>query len=125
GSLSVSVVVPVEVGRDVDACRDRVRPQIALYVGGMGARGRNFYFDLACRYGFEADAVKVQDLFLAGRAADAAAAVPDGLVDAVSLVGDRDRIAERIAVWDACGVDRLVCGTRDPEALRVLADAAS
>jgi F420-dependent oxidoreductase-like protein len=82
----------------------RVRDHLALYVGGMGAKGKNFYNDLACRYGFAADAEKVQDHFLAGRRAEAAAALPDELVRGVSLVGPRARVAERVAAFAASGV---------------------
>ena len=66
-------MVPVVVGRDVDACRAHVKPRLALYVGGMGARGRNFYFDLACRYGYEGAAARIQELYLAGRRPEAEA----------------------------------------------------
>ena len=75
---------------DVQACRDFLKPMLALYVGGMGARGQNFYNRLAQRYGFEAEAVEIQDHYLAGRKGEAAAAVPDALVDEIALVGDRD-----------------------------------
>jgi F420-dependent oxidoreductase-like protein len=120
--FDVAPMVPVALGPDVDACRARVKPRLALYVGGMGARGRNFYFDLACRYGYEAAAVRVQDLYLEGRRAEAAAAVPDSLVDEVALCGPRERIRERLAAWREAGVTTLVCGTTDREAIRTLAE---
>src|SRR4051794_7358938 len=84
-----------------------VRNHLALHIGGMGARGKNFYNDLACRYGFEADARTVQDLFLSGRKAEAAAALPDDLVRGVSLVGSRARVAERVAAFAEAGVTTL------------------
>jgi F420-dependent oxidoreductase-like protein len=84
-----------------------VRDHLALYVGGMGARGRNFYNDLACRYGFEAEARRVQDLFLTGRKAEAAAALPEELVRGVSLVGSRARVADRLAAFAGAGVTTL------------------
>ena len=87
---------PLVAGPDLAACRDEVRPHLALYVGGMGPRGRNFYFNLACRYGFEGAATTIQDLYLDGRRDEAAAAVPDDLVDAVALVGPWERIAEQL-----------------------------
>ena len=87
--FDVAPMAPVVVGRDVDACRAQVKPRLALYVGGMGARGRNFYFDLACRYGYEAAAARIQELYLAGRRPEAEAAVPDALVDEVALCGPR------------------------------------
>jgi hypothetical protein len=115
-------MAPVVVGADVDACRARVKPRLALYVGGMGARGRNFYFDLACRYGYEEAAVRIQDLYLAGRRPEAEAAVPDALVDEVALCGPRERIRERLAIWREAGVTTLVCAASEPEAMRVMAE---
>src|SRR5712691_10092020 len=85
--FDVAAMVPVFVGDDVQACRDLVKPFLALYVGGMGARGRNFYNELVRRYGYDEDATRIQDLYLEGRKGEAAAAVPDSLVDEVALVG--------------------------------------
>jgi F420-dependent oxidoreductase-like protein len=82
----------------------RVRAQLALYVGGMGARGRNFYNDVAVRYGFADAAATVQDLYLGGRKDEAAAALPDELVRGISLVGSRGAVAERVAAFRAAGV---------------------
>ena len=121
-SFDVAPSASVVVGRDAEACRDHVKPKLALYVGGMGARGRNFYFDLACRYGYEAAARRVQDLYLAGRKDEAAAAVPDALVDEVALCGPRERIRDRLAAWREVGVTTLICATRQPEALRTMAE---
>jgi F420-dependent oxidoreductase-like protein len=120
--FDVAPMAPVVVGPDVDACRARVKPRIALYVGGMGARGRNFYFDLACRYGYEEPAVRIQDLYLAGRRPEAEAAVPAALVDEVALCGPRERIRERLAAWRDAGVTTLVCAASQPEAIRVMAE---
>ena len=112
-TFDVMPMVAVVVGDDVDACRASVKARLALYVGGMGARGRNFYNDIACRYGYEDAAKKVQDLYLAGRKAEAEAAVPDGLVDEVALCGPRERIRELAAEWRASGVTTLmVAGDR-------------
>jgi alkanesulfonate monooxygenase SsuD/methylene tetrahydromethanopterin reductase-like flavin-dependent oxidoreductase (luciferase family) len=83
---------------------DRVREQLALYIGGMGACGRNFYADLVGRYGFEAEARHVRDLYLTGQTAEAVAALPDQLVRGVSLVGPRSRVAERVAAFAEAGV---------------------
>lgn len=116
--------VPVVVSDDIAAARDAVRPMLALYVGGMGARGRNFYARLAGRYGFEMEAARIQELFLGGRRAEAAAAVPDALIDEVALVGDRARIADRLAAFEACGATTLILQTRRPEALRLVAELA-
>ena len=79
--------------------RDALKPFLALYVGGMGAKGKNFYNALACRYGWEDAAEQIQDLYLGGKKREAIAAVPDELVDAVSLVGPKERIRDRLAAW--------------------------
>ncbi|MGW9631151.1 LLM class F420-dependent oxidoreductase [Agromyces sp. NPDC055520] len=83
------------------------KPQLALYVGGMGARGKNFYNDLIASYGFEADAARIQDLYLEGRKDEAVAAVPDELVRAISLIGPAGRVAERVAAFAEAGVTTL------------------
>ena len=80
-----------------------MKPMLALYVGGMGARGKNFYNDLACRYGYEAAAKEIQDLYLDGKKAEATAAVPDELVDEIALLGPRERIADRLEAWKSSG----------------------
>jgi F420-dependent oxidoreductase-like protein len=123
-ALDVAPFVPVIVGDDIQGCRDLVKPSLALYVGGMGARGRNFYTTLVGRYGYEAEAARVQDLYLDGRKGEAAGAVPDALVDEVALVGPKERIAERLEAWRDAGVDTLIAGAYQPEALRALAEAA-
>jgi F420-dependent oxidoreductase-like protein len=117
--------VPVVVSDDLAAARDSLRPLLALYVGGMGARDQNFYARLAARYGFEAQAARIQDLFLEGKTAEAAAAVPDALIDEVALVGDRARIADRLTAFEACGATTLILQTRQPDALRLLAELAA
>ena len=114
--------VPIVVSDDVAAARDFLKPLLALYVGGMGAKGQNFYTRLAERYGYEEAAETIQDHYLAGRKHEAIAAVPDALVDDVSLVGDRARIADRLAAFSEAGVTTLVLQARQPEALRLVAD---
>ena len=104
------------------ALRDALRPYVALYVGGMGAKGRNFYNALVRRYGWEEEAERIQELYLAGKQREAIAAVPDELVDAVSLVGPKERIAERLEAWHETPVTTLVLGTTQPEALQTLAE---
>jgi F420-dependent oxidoreductase-like protein len=118
GDLQVSVGVPVAIGDDVDALHDFVRPHMALYVGGMGARGKNFYNDLARRYGYEDAATTVQDLYLDGKKDEAAAALPEDLVRAVSLIGPESYVAERVAAFAEAGVDILALQPLDgsPEA---------
>jgi F420-dependent oxidoreductase-like protein len=123
-AFDVAPSAPVVVGADLDACRARVKPRVALYVGGMGARGKNFYHELACRYGYEAAAARIQDLYLAGRKDEAAGAVPDALVDEVALCGPRERIRERLLAWKAAGVTTLICHTTDPAAIRTMAELA-
>ena len=116
----------VVMGDDVAACRMPVKNMMALYIGGMGARDKNFYNDYAKRLGYEEAAVTIQDLFLAGKKGDAAAAVPDALVDEVALVGPEDRIRDRLQAWKEAGQKRhvgsLLAGTGDAKALRVLAE---
>lgn len=94
-------------GDDVLALRQLARPQLALYIGGMGARGKNFYNSLARRYGFEAEAERIQDLYLDGKKDEAASAVPEELLASVSLIGPRSFVAERIAALREVGVTNL------------------
>ena len=108
GDLQIVVGVPVAIGNDVEPMLERVRPQLALYIGGMGARGKNFYNDLARRYGYEDEARTIQDLYLDGRKDEAAAVVPEELVRAVSLVGPESHVAERVAAFRDAGVTTLV-----------------
>jgi F420-dependent oxidoreductase-like protein len=114
--------VPVALTDDVQAGRDFVKPQLALYVGGMGARGQNFYTTLVGRYGYEAEAATIQDLYLEGKKLEAIAAVPDALVDEVALVGPRERIAERLEAWRESGVTTLLVQTHDRATLRAMAE---
>jgi F420-dependent oxidoreductase-like protein len=120
--FDIVATAPIVLADDVAVAREFLKPLLALYVGGMGARGQNFYNRLACRYGYETEAARIQELYLDGRKNDAAAAVPDALVDEVALIGDRTRIADRLDAWKECGVTTLVAQTRQPEALQVLAD---
>jgi F420-dependent oxidoreductase-like protein len=121
-AFDVAPLVPVVVADDAHLARELLKPLVALYVGGMGARGQNFYNRLACRYGFEAEAGLIQDLYLDGKKLEAAAAVPDGLVDEIALVGDHAHIADRLDAWRACGATSLVLQARQPEALQLLAE---
>jgi F420-dependent oxidoreductase-like protein len=111
----------VVIGDDVAACRAVVKPRVALYVGGMGARGKNFYNEIAQRYGYEEAARKIQDLYLSGKKAEAEAAVPDALVDEVALCGPRDRIRDQLAAWRSAGVTTLMV-SGDTRTLRTLAE---
>src|ERR671914_239539 len=107
----------VVVDDDVQGCRDILKPMLALYIGGMGARGTNFYNTLTQRYGFEEAAASIQDAFLDGRKGEAAMLVPDELVDEIALVGPKERIAERLEHWHEVGVSTLVVQTKQKEAL--------
>jgi F420-dependent oxidoreductase-like protein len=120
--FDIAPSVAVVLGDDVDSCRNMVKPMLALYIGGMGARGKNFYNDLACRYGYEQAAKTVQDLYLAGQKGEATNAIPDALVDDVALCGPKERIAERLALWRACPITTLNIMTFTPQALSMMAE---
>jgi F420-dependent oxidoreductase-like protein len=120
--FDIAPTVSIVVGDDVDACRMQVKPNLALYVGGMGARGKNFYHDLACRYGYEDAARTIQDYYLAGKRNEAIAAVPDELVDEIALCGPRERIRDRLAEWREAGVTTLICAANSLEAMRTMAE---
>ncbi len=108
GELDVMVGVSLAVGDDVEDRLNWAKPHLALYIGGMGARGQNFYHKLATRYGYGEVADHIQDLFLSGRKAEAVAAVPDELVRQVSLIGPRGFVKERIAAFAEAGVTTLL-----------------
>jgi len=121
-NFDVAPFVTCIVGDDLEKCRNAVKPMLALYIGGMGARDKNFYNDYAKRLGYEEAAVKIQNAFLAGDRSGAMAAVPDALVDEVSLIGSKERIRDRIAAWKASPVGTLCLGTGQIEAVRTLAE---
>ncbi|MGA8328167.1 MAG: LLM class F420-dependent oxidoreductase [Mycobacterium sp.] len=108
GPLDVMVGTSLAIGDDVDERLEWLKPQLALYIGGMGAKGRNFYHNLATRYGFGDVADKIQELYLGGNKQDAIAAVPDELVRSISLVGPRGFVAERVAAFAEAGVTTLL-----------------
>jgi alkanesulfonate monooxygenase SsuD/methylene tetrahydromethanopterin reductase-like flavin-dependent oxidoreductase (luciferase family) len=117
--------VPASVTDDVQGGLDALKPYYAFYVGGMGARSKNFYNDLFARYGYERKAREIQELFLSGRQAEAAAKVPDSFVDEAALVGPVERIRDRLDAWRESGVTTLLVSTRDAKTLRGVAEAAS
>jgi len=123
--LEVFVSLTVAVGDDTDGLLDTVRPMLALYLGGMGARGRNFYNNLACRYGFEAEAAEIQDLYLAGKKVEAEAAVPEELIKATTLIGPEGYVAERLAAFREAGVTGILIQSVDntPSGRRASLDA--
>ena len=110
------------VGNDLEKCRLPVKENLALYIGGMGARNANFYNDYTKRMGYEEAAKQIQDLYLSGKKAEAVALVPDKLVDEVALVGTRERISDRLQAWKASPATSLLIGTSQLEALRLLAE---
>jgi alkanesulfonate monooxygenase SsuD/methylene tetrahydromethanopterin reductase-like flavin-dependent oxidoreductase (luciferase family) len=109
---------------DLESGRDAVRPILALYIGGMGARRSNFYNSLVRRYGYEAEAERIQELYLDGKQRDAIAAVSDELIDDVSLVGPPERIRDRLDAWRESGATTLLVATRDLASLRTMAELA-
>jgi F420-dependent oxidoreductase-like protein len=119
--------VRAHMGPDVAACRDAIRPELALYIGGMGARTKNFYNDMVSKMGFEGEAKAIQDLYLDGKKNEAAASVPDALIDAISLCGSADRIRDRLAAWKdvakAGHVGTMVLKGSSIDVLRVVAEA--
>jgi len=120
--------VQVYVGDDVAAARDLMRPFLALYIGGMGSREQNFYNRLAQRYGFEDAAKEIQDLYLEGRRDEAMAAIPEALIDTVSICGTKDQVRDRLAAYRDAGVGTLavtpMAWTRPDriEQLRIIAE---
>jgi len=123
--FDVAPTVAVVVGDDLDACRRPLKEQLALYVGGMGAREKNFYNEYLRRVGFEEDCARIQDLYLAGKKREAIAAVSDDMVDTLYLVGPPDRIRERFQVWKHAGITTMLVGALQIEAVRLMAELAA
>ena len=126
-TFDIAPYVRIRMGDELQACRDAIKPELALYIGGMGAREKNFYNDFAKRHGYEDEAARIQDAFLGGRRPEAVAAVPDKLVDELCLVGSADRIKDRLQAWKAASKDgsvgTLLLGGASVEALRVCAES--
>lgn len=120
--FDIAPTVSVVLGDDLEMCYSQVKPQLALYIGGMGAKGKNFYHDLATRYGFAEAADTIQELYLSGRKGEAMAAVPDALVDAVALVGPKARIKDRLQLWQDSPITTLNVQTFDVEVMRMMAE---
>ena len=121
-NFDLAPTVAVIIGKDLDACRAPLKMSLALYLGGMGAKDKNFYNEYIRRVGFEAEAIKVQQLYLDGKRNEAIAAVPDALVDALHLVGSPERIRDRFQVWKQSRVGTLIIGALQPEAVRLMAE---
>ena len=126
-NFDITPFVRVAMGPDLDKCRDQLRPEVALYVGGMGAREKNFYNDYAKRLGYADAAVKIQDAFLAGRRNEAMAAIPDKLIDELFLIGTPDRIKGRLREWKAAAggnkVGTMLLSGASLDVLRLAAEA--
>ncbi len=123
--FDIAPSVPAVVTDDVESGRGALKAYYSFYVGGMGARSKNFYNDLFARYGYEAAAREIQELFLEGKQVEAAAAVPDAFVDEVALVGQVERIRDRLDAWRESGATTLLVSTRDVATLRAVAEAAA
>jgi len=122
--FAIVASVHVEVDHDVKAALARLKPEVALYVGGMGHKTKNFHNDIMVRRGFGDAAQRIQELYLAKRKDEAIAAVPDEWVDMKSLVGPPARIRERYRAWEDCGADTISVRSRQPEAIEAMAQAA-
>jgi F420-dependent oxidoreductase-like protein len=124
-NFDVAPFVTVAANDDLDAAFDSLRPWLGLYIGGMGAKGKNFYHDYATRLGYGDVATRIQDLYLDGKKAEAEALVPNELLDAVALVGPHDRIRERLSVWREAGkrgeVGSMLLGASDPAIMELFA----
>ncbi|WP_323794256.1 LLM class F420-dependent oxidoreductase [Nocardioides sp.] len=107
GPLQVTAGGMLAIGEDVKGMLDFARPIFALYVGGMGAKGKNFYNDVACQYGYEAEAAEIQDLYLSGKKKEAEALIPTEWLEAANLVGPRSYVEERVAAFREAGVTHL------------------
>jgi F420-dependent oxidoreductase-like protein len=122
--FAITASVHVEVENDVKAALAKLKPEVALYVGGMGHKDKNFHNDIMVRRGFGDAAKRIQELYLEHRKDEAIAAVPDEWVDMKSLVGPASRIRERYRAWEDCGADTISVRSRQPEAIEVMAQAA-
>lgn len=124
-NFDVAPFVMVAANDDLDAAFDSLRPWLALYIGGMGAKGKNFYHDYATRLGYGDEATRIQDLYLSGKKAEAEALVPNSLLDEVGLVGSHDRIRERLGPWKEAGkrgeVGSMLLSVHDPVILELFA----
>lgn len=121
--FEIACPVTVNVHEDLEQALAPVKWMLAFYIGGMGAKTRNFHANLVRRMGYADAADTVQQLFLEGKRAEAAAAVPDQFADEISLVGPPARIRDRLQAWKKTPITTLLAGTRDPTALRLLAEA--
>ena len=120
--LDIAPTVSVVVTDNLAQGYNQLRPMLALYIGGMGAKGKNFYNDLAVRYGYEAAAEEIQDLYLDQRQGEAMMKVPEALIDEVALIGPKERIRERLQLWRESPVNTLNLTVFDPDSLRTMVE---
>ena len=120
--FDIAPTVSVVIQDDVEVAYNMLRPMLALYIGGMGAKGKNFYTDLAGRYGYEAEAEEIQDLYLAGDKGMAMMKVPGALIDDVALVGSRERVKERLSLWLNSPVTTMNLTVFDVDTLRTMVE---
>ncbi len=121
-TFEILPTVTVVIDDDVERAADQLRPMIALYVGGMGAREMNFHFDVFCRLGWEAEATKIQSLYLDGHQQDAIAAVPTGMVEEICLIGPKDKVRDELEAWKSSMVTTMLLGSQDIGLLRTMAE---
>jgi F420-dependent oxidoreductase-like protein len=120
--FDIAPSAPAVLTDDVESARMALKEYYSFYIGGMGAKSKNFYNDLFARYGYEGEARQIQELFLDGKQREAAAAVPDRFVDEAALIGSKERIADRLAAWRESGATSLLVSTRDLATLRAVAE---
>lgn len=121
-NFDIAPTVSVVINDDVEVAYNMLRPMLALYIGGMGAKGKNFYTNLAGRYGYEAEAEEIQDLYLAGDKGMAMMKVPGALIDDVALVGPRERVKERLSLWLNSPVTTMNLTVFDVDTLRIMVE---
>jgi F420-dependent oxidoreductase-like protein len=121
-SFDIAPTVSVVLDENLEIAYNALRPILALYIGGMGAKNKNFYAELAARYGYEAEAARIQELYLSGKRGEAMMAVPGALIDEVALVGPRERIKERLTIWHESPVTTLNVTVPDLDTLRTIVE---
>lgn len=120
--FDIAPLVPVVVNDNLEVAYNQLRPFLAIYIGGMGAKGKNFYHDLASRFGYADAADQIQDLYLSGEKGQAMMAVPEELIDEIALIGPKERIKERLSPWLASPIGTMNLSVFDVETLRLVLD---
>ncbi len=122
--FEIAQFITVNITDDIASGLTPIKAMLGFYIGGMGAKKRNFHKELMARMGFEAEAQKIQDLFMDGKRWEAIAVVPDQFADEISLVGPRERVKERLQEWKKTPITSLLLGSRDVDTLRAMAELA-